>query len=96
MPAFSIDYVWSLSGLYVLRLATNAVQSLCHTACIMAFLLLIILMLLVPLFRSTQATDTARRQEYYRPCPLPKCDTCPSVEDLRAPGIGLALDTAYG
>lgn len=35
-------------------------------------------------------------QDYHRICPLPRCNTCPSVEELRAPGIGFALETSHG
>ncbi|KAF2163739.1 hypothetical protein M409DRAFT_57229 [Zasmidium cellare ATCC 36951] len=35
-------------------------------------------------------------QEYYRPSPLPRCEECPSVDQLRAPGIGLALEIDHG
>jgi hypothetical protein len=36
------------------------------------------------------------QQEYYRICPLPKCASCPTAQQLRAPGIGFALETSHG
>ncbi|KAF7190978.1 hypothetical protein HII31_07670, partial [Pseudocercospora fuligena] len=35
-------------------------------------------------------------KENYRICPLPPCKTCPSTENLQAPGVGLALETSHG
>jgi hypothetical protein len=35
-------------------------------------------------------------QEPARICPLPKCEGCPSIEELKAPGIGFALETDHG
>lgn len=47
-----------------------------------------------------QALDHApagvQSQEYNRICPLPKCESCPSIDELRAPAIGLALEIAHG
>lgn len=35
-------------------------------------------------------------QDYVRICPLPRCKRCPSDEEIRAPGIGFALETSHG
>ncbi|TVY18190.1 hypothetical protein LARI1_G003133 [Lachnellula arida] len=35
-------------------------------------------------------------QTYYRICPLPRCERCPSDEEIRAPGVGFALETSHG
>lgn len=35
-------------------------------------------------------------QDYYRICPLPPCTSCPTDEQLRAPGIGFALEIGHG
>ena len=35
-------------------------------------------------------------QEYDRICPLPRCARCPSDEEIRAPGVGFALETSHG
>lgn len=42
------------------------------------------------------ADDRPPPQDYYRICPFPRCETCPSDEELRAPGVGLALDIDHG
>ncbi|KAF2148847.1 hypothetical protein K461DRAFT_246983 [Myriangium duriaei CBS 260.36] len=34
--------------------------------------------------------------DYYRICPLPKCERCSSIEEIRSPGIGLILETSHG
>jgi hypothetical protein len=36
------------------------------------------------------------QQDYYRVCPLPRCKRCPSKEEIRAPGVGFALETSHG
>ena len=35
-------------------------------------------------------------QEYNRICPLPRCKRCPSDKELRAPGVGFAIETSHG
>ncbi|KAF7875139.1 hypothetical protein EAF04_002311 [Stromatinia cepivora] len=35
-------------------------------------------------------------QDYDRICPLPICERCPSNEDIRAPGVGFALESSHG
>jgi hypothetical protein len=65
---------------------------LCVTACLFYYIFLA--------RHSVQAVDHAaanvRSHEYYRICPLPKCEKCPSTDELRAPAVGLALETAHG
>lgn len=31
-----------------------------------------------------------------RICPLPRCERCPTVEQIQAPGVGFALEMGYG
>ncbi|PQE10339.1 hypothetical protein CJF32_00000872 [Rutstroemia sp. NJR-2017a WRK4] len=35
-------------------------------------------------------------KDYFRICPLPKCEGCPSKQEIRVPGIGFALETSHG
>ena len=54
------------------------------------------------LVRSSQAVlsdalyDGPPHVPYYRICPLHKCIRCPSDKEIRAPGVGFALETSYG
>ncbi|KAH7347077.1 hypothetical protein BKA66DRAFT_477785 [Pyrenochaeta sp. MPI-SDFR-AT-0127] len=41
-------------------------------------------------------TPSTSNRTYLRPCPWPKCSSCPSSEQLIAPGIGFALEMGYG
>lgn len=45
---------------------------------------------------SLVAPEAVQSQEYYRPSPLPRCEECPNVDQLRAPGIGFALEVDHG
>ncbi|KAM0145993.1 hypothetical protein ACHAPG_011362 [Botrytis cinerea] len=41
-------------------------------------------------------SNQAQPSNYGRICPLPTCSQCPSNEEIKAPGIGFALETSYG
>ncbi|KAM3068015.1 hypothetical protein ACMFMG_011062 [Clarireedia jacksonii] len=40
--------------------------------------------------------DGPQDQDYYRICPLSKGGRCPSIEEIRAPGVKFALETSHG
>ena len=37
-----------------------------------------------------------RPEDTVRVCPLPFCKSCPTAEQIQAPGIGFALEMGYG
>ncbi|PIA94311.1 hypothetical protein CB0940_08235 [Cercospora beticola] len=61
------------------------------------FILLILAVLaIVSTARSDKKSLQPPQQDYYRICPLPRCERCPTIEELQAPGIGFALEMGHG
>jgi hypothetical protein len=61
------------------------------------FFLLSLLMQAGPVLSLSESTPPEPLPEdYIRICPLPKCKTCETAEQILAPGVGFALEMGYG
>lgn len=59
-----------------------------------------VLLSIATIARTTQAFDSATPafaiRAPHRICPMPMCSRVPSVAELRAPALGVALEMGYG
>jgi hypothetical protein len=58
--------------------------------------LLLVISLLHVACGSAEDALSMLNHTYSIPCGWPRCDNCPSSEQLVAPGIGFALEMGYG